>query len=90
MRLHWNGCGLLLHELCHLIHQMTLPKGLDNKVIKQLFLEATNSEMYDNVLRRDWAGMDEVSDLGKHEYVVPSEVFLLPWHQDLTTISFIL
>ena len=28
MRLHWNGCGLLLHELCHLIHQLALVQGL--------------------------------------------------------------
>jgi len=30
-RLHWNGCGLLLHEFCHLIHQFVVYDGLNNQ-----------------------------------------------------------
>ena len=30
-QMHWNGCGLILHELCHVLHQQVLPGGLDNE-----------------------------------------------------------
>jgi hypothetical protein len=52
MRAHWNGCGLLLHELCHLIHQSVF--GLDCPVIQGLYQTALASQRYDTVLRRDW------------------------------------
>lgn len=52
MRAHWNGCGLLLHELCHLIHQSVF--GLECHVIQRLYQTALTSQLYDHVLRRDW------------------------------------
>lgn len=55
MRLHWNGCGLLLHEFCHLIHQIILEDGLQNEMIMNAFGTALESGLYDDVLRRDWA-----------------------------------
>lgn len=54
MRLHWNGCGLLLHEFCHLIHQFTLSDGLDNAKVIEAFETATKSGLYDNTLRYDY------------------------------------
>jgi hypothetical protein len=56
MRWHWNGCGLLLHELCHIIHQFCL--GLDNKIIEDAYQKAKDSGKLDEVLRRDWAGLE--------------------------------
>lgn len=53
MRSHWNGCGLILHELCHHIHQQTF--GLDCETIKQEYTRALQSGRYDRVLRRDSA-----------------------------------
>jgi hypothetical protein len=61
MRLHWNGCGLLLHEFCHLIHQFCL--GLDHPVVERLYVEAYKSGRYDKILRRDWAGKDVDFDM---------------------------
>jgi hypothetical protein len=61
MRLHWNGCGLLLHEFCHLIHQFCL--GLDHPEVEQLYVEAYKSGRYEETLRRDWAGKDEDFDM---------------------------
>jgi len=63
MRLHWNGSGLLLHELCHLIHQHCLKDGLDNGPVAELYKQAKLSGRYDQVLRRDWAGLEEEYDL---------------------------
>jgi hypothetical protein len=63
MRLHWNGCGLLLHEFCHLIHQFCL--DLDNEKVNQLYEDARYSGRYDQTLRRDWAGLDEDYDMGE-------------------------
>mmetsp|Transcript_22569 Transcript_22569/g.62734 ORF Transcript_22569/g.62734 Transcript_22569/m.62734 type:complete len:566 (+) Transcript_22569:124-1821(+) len=61
MRLHWNGCGLILHELCHLIHQHAL--GLLHPQIEALYQIASstnsknnNKKKWQNVVRRDWAG----------------------------------
>mmetsp|Transcript_24813 Transcript_24813/g.58882 ORF Transcript_24813/g.58882 Transcript_24813/m.58882 type:complete len:609 (-) Transcript_24813:116-1942(-) len=56
MRLHWNGCGLLLHELCHIIHQHCIQDGLNNLEIDKLFQRSDQSGLYECVLRRDWAG----------------------------------
>jgi hypothetical protein len=56
MRYHWNGCGLLLHELCHIIHQHCVDDGLENATINDLFQRADRSGLYECVLRRDWAG----------------------------------
>ena len=61
MRLHWNGCGLLLHEFCHLIHQECL--GLDHPHVQKLYTEAYKSGRYEEVLRRDWAGRAEDFDM---------------------------
>lgn len=63
MRLHWNGCGLLLHELCHLIHQFCF--GLEDEGIEGLYEQARTSGLYDQTLRRDWAGYIEEDDMGK-------------------------
>lgn len=52
---HWNGCGLLLHEFCHLIHQIILPQGLENKYVKVMYDIAMESGKYEEVIRRDWA-----------------------------------
>lgn len=54
MRNHWNGCGLILHEICHLIHQQVL--GLDCERVKIIYARAQQSGRYESVLRRDWAG----------------------------------
>jgi hypothetical protein len=51
MRLHWQGSGLLLHELCHLIHQFTLPNGLENATVIEAFERATKGGLYDRTLR---------------------------------------
>jgi hypothetical protein len=56
MRLHWNGCGLILHELAHLIHQLVIPEGLDDPTICELHANAKKSRHFNSVLRRDWAG----------------------------------
>lgn len=56
MRLHWNGSGLLLHELCHVIHQCCLEDGLVNRTVEALYETADMSGNYETVLRRDWAG----------------------------------
>jgi hypothetical protein len=69
MRQHWNGCGLLFHEYCHLIHQQVL--GLQNRRvydIYQQYMMAKGNEndtnhhnhpnhKYARVLRRDWVGL---------------------------------
>lgn len=72
MRLHWNGCGLLLHEFCHLIHQECL--GLDNPHVVRLYTEAYKSGRYEEVLRRDWAGKEEDFDMA-YAMVDPKEFF---------------
>ena len=61
MRHHWNGCGLILHELCHLIHQVVL--GLDCSVVMDAYKRAEQSGQYQSVLRRDWAGKEQQRDL---------------------------
>ena len=63
MRLHWNGCGLMLHELSHLIHQLVLPLGLENLVVKKAFERARIVGLYESVRRRDWAGRERDFDL---------------------------
>lgn len=55
MRWHWNGCGLLLHELCHLIHQFCL--GLEHTGVHHGWDRCCHNPQYQNVLRRDWAGL---------------------------------
>uniref|UniRef100_A0A7S3KWZ5 Uncharacterized protein n=1 Tax=Amphora coffeiformis TaxID=265554 RepID=A0A7S3KWZ5_9STRA len=61
MRQHWNGCGLLLHEYCHVIHQHVL--GLQNQRIIDLYEDACRSGRYDRTLRRDWAGKEDDHDM---------------------------
>jgi hypothetical protein len=48
-----------------LIHQHALEDGLFNQTVKKAFNKAKTSGRYDNVLRRDWAGMDEDYDIGE-------------------------
>jgi len=62
MRLHWNGCGLILHELCHLIHQLVLKEGLENDEVMNAFGMVLEGGLYDEVIRRDWAFGEEESD----------------------------
>ena len=94
-RLHWNGHGLLLHEYCHLIHQICLTgegsgsgddagstnndnvgisnntnNGLFNPTIIKAYEKAQQSGLYDNVLRRDWAGKYEDYDMGKYSSIL--------------------
>lgn len=63
MRLHYNGHGLLLHELCHIIHQQVLPDGLDNAMVIEFHKVAKESGKYSRVLRRDWALKDIDTDM---------------------------
>mmetsp|Transcript_24039 Transcript_24039/g.51113 ORF Transcript_24039/g.51113 Transcript_24039/m.51113 type:complete len:552 (+) Transcript_24039:132-1787(+) len=63
-RLHWNGSGLLIHELCHLIHQCCLEDGLDNRTVEDLYKNAYASGKYEKVLRRDWAGKTRTTVMG--------------------------
>jgi hypothetical protein len=63
MRLHWNGCGLLLHEFCHIIHQFALTDGLENQRVKKAHGLVIVSGLYDCVRRRDWAGLERDFDL---------------------------
>ena len=73
MRWHWNGCGLMLHELCHIIHQFCF--GLDNRVIEDAYEEAKNSGRYDTTLRRDWAGSKQGDTDMAYALVNPKEFF---------------
>lgn len=50
-RNHWNGCGLLLHEYCHLMHQLVLNHGLDNYDVISMYKQAMESGKYEDVLR---------------------------------------
>jgi len=61
MRWHWNGSGLLLHELCHIIHQFCL--GLDNESVQEAYQQAKDCGLYDSVMRRDWAGLEVDQDM---------------------------
>jgi hypothetical protein len=63
MRLHWNGCGLILHELCHIIHQFALANGLENQQVKKAHGLVKVCGLYDCVRRRDWAGLEHDFDL---------------------------
>ena len=61
MRQHWNGCGLLLHEYCHLIHQAVL--GLCHARVLDLYHDAQQSGLYQQALRRDWTGESVEHDM---------------------------
>jgi hypothetical protein len=62
MRYHWNcSGGLLLHEYCHVIHQIVL--SLENKTVRQLYKRAKASGKYRKVVRRDWADRQNPTDL---------------------------
>ena len=43
MHRHWNGCGLILHELCHLVHHLVLTDGLDNRSVEEVYGSAMRS-----------------------------------------------
>lgn len=91
MRLHWNGCGLLLHEFCHLIHQFCL--GLDHPEVEELYVEAYKSGRYEETLRRDWAGKDEDFDMAyamvdfKEFFAEMSVTYLSKGYHDLDTAN---
>ena len=63
LRLHYNGCGLILHELCHLIHQATLPGGLSNMLVVEMHKISKESGKYKKVYRRDWALKENETDV---------------------------
>lgn len=50
-RLHWNGCGLILHELCHIVHQLVLTNGLHNGKVQDMYDAAMASGKYEEVFR---------------------------------------
>ncbi|KAL7508213.1 hypothetical protein ACHAWX_000717 [Stephanocyclus meneghinianus] len=62
-RTHYNGGGLMLHEICHIIHQKVLPGGLNNPMVIEIYRVAMESNKYSSVLRRDWALKDVESDM---------------------------
>uniref|UniRef100_A0A7S0F795 Uncharacterized protein n=1 Tax=Craspedostauros australis TaxID=1486917 RepID=A0A7S0F795_9STRA len=74
-RLHWNGCGLILHELCHVLHQHVLEDGLDNESVMAAFDTAKKSGLYNQCLRRDWAGQAEDTDTGKFRPILLLQCF---------------
>jgi len=80
MRRHWNGCGLILHELCHLLHQLVLRNGLDNGPVKEVYDLAIHSRKYEQVSRRDWANLpcdtDQAYATINHKEFLPN--FLSP------------
>ncbi|KAL7539308.1 LOW QUALITY PROTEIN: hypothetical protein ACHAXR_009172 [Thalassiosira sp. AJA248-18] len=63
LRHHYNGSGLILHELCHIIHQKVLPGGLSNAMVVEIHHIAKLSGKYSKVLRRDWALNDVDTDM---------------------------
>jgi hypothetical protein len=68
MRQYWNGCGLLLHELCHLIHQQVF--GLDDPVIYALYQRASASGRYECVVRRDWILQERKDTITDRSYAM--------------------
>ena len=85
-----SGAGLLMHELCHLIHQHVLPDGLDNQDVKSAFAKAEASGKYkDQILRRDWIGLDREVDMAycmvdhKEFFSEMSVTFLCDTYTDL-------
>ncbi|KAL7514682.1 hypothetical protein ACHAXN_012584 [Cyclotella atomus] len=62
-RAHYNGGGLMLHELCHIIHQKVLPGGLENTMVSEIYKVAKESNKYNTVLRRDWAMKETETDM---------------------------
>lgn len=87
MRNHWNGFGLILHEFCHLIHQVIL--GLGCPTVIDLYHCAEQSGKYRSVLRRDWAGKAQQCDLAycmvdhKEFFAEMSVTFLARCYRDL-------
>lgn len=73
MRWHWNGSGLLLHELCHILHQFCF--GLDDARIEDAYEVAKKSGRYATTLRRDWAGFDDGDTDMAYALVNPKEFF---------------
>jgi len=92
MRNYWNGCGLILHELCHLIHQLVLPDGLDNAMVKMVHKSALSGDKYKTVLRRDWAGRTCDTDMAygiineKEFFAEISVAYLCNGYQELDLV----
>jgi hypothetical protein len=89
LRLHYNGCGLMLHELCHIIHQKTLPGGLSNAMVIEMHRIAKESGKYKRVLRRDWAFKETDTDVAyctlnhKEFFAEMSVSFLSDFYHDV-------
>ncbi|KAL7530086.1 hypothetical protein ACHAWF_003239, partial [Thalassiosira exigua] len=94
MRLHYNGAGLLLHELCHIIHQKALPGGLANAMVVEIHKVAEESGKYSQVLRRDWALKDKDTDMAyclinhKEFFAEISVAFLADFYHDVDGAGF--
>jgi hypothetical protein len=104
MQYHYNaGGGLLLHEYCHLIHQLVLTNGLDNPDVPLAYQSAQQSGLYEHVLRRDWITWpsegeivrDERRDMAyamvdyKEFFAEMSVAYLAKGYDDLSTNSFL-
>ncbi|KAL3800541.1 hypothetical protein ACHAW5_002000 [Stephanodiscus triporus] len=89
MRLHYNCSGLILHEICHIIHQHVLPGGLGNAMIIELHEISEQCGKYAKVLRRDWALKDVDTDMAycilnhKEFFAEISVAFLADFYQDV-------
>jgi len=89
MRLHYNGSGLILHELCHIIHQKVLPGGLRNAMVIEIHKIAKQTGKYSKVLRRDWADRSVDTDKAycivnhKEFFAEISVAFLADFYHDL-------
>jgi hypothetical protein len=89
MRLHYNGSGLILHEMCHIIHQHVLPGGLGNAMVIEIHEISERSGKYAKVLRRDWALRDVDTDMAycivnhKEFFAEISVAFLADFYQDI-------
>ena len=90
-RLQYNGSGLLLHEYCHLIHQLVLPNGLENETVVLMYSRMKRSGRYDRVFRRDWAGLEVERDMHycvvnhKEMWAELSVAYLAEGYRDIAT-----
>eukprot|EP00578_Thalassiosira_sp_NH16_P028004 CAMPEP_0181087380 /NCGR_PEP_ID=MMETSP1071-20121207/6241_1 /TAXON_ID=35127 /ORGANISM="Thalassiosira sp., Strain NH16" /LENGTH=328 /DNA_ID=CAMNT_0023169263 /DNA_START=17 /DNA_END=1000 /DNA_ORIENTATION=+ len=88
-RLHYNGSGLILHELCHIIHQKVLPGGLGNAMVIEIHEMSQENGKYTKVLRRDWALNDIDTDMAyciinhKEFFAEISVAFLADFYHDV-------
>ena len=89
IRAHYNGGGLILHELCHIIHQKVLPGGLNNQMVKEIYKVAKESGKYAVVLRRDWVLREVETDMAycivnhKEFFAEMSTTFLADFYHEM-------